>query len=253
MSFLQKIGSEAGKFLHKNASTILTCVGGIGVVATAVLAAKATPKAICLVVEAEVDKGEKLTKLETVVAASPAYIPTVITGVSTVACIVGANILNKHRQASLMSAYALLDVSFKKYREKVKELYGDDADDRVRKEIMKDEYDDFENSVTKENLIFFDNHSLRFFESTIEDLLNVERQFNADFETRGYICLNDFYDMVGLARTEYGAEVGWSIDSMREFYNHASIEFRHEKVKFADGMEGYIVIIDNDPIIEYLY
>lgn len=253
MSFLQKIGSGAGKFLHKNASTILTCVGGVGVVATAVLAAKATPKAISLVEEAEEEKGEKLTKLETVVVASPAYIPTVVTGVSTVACIVGANVLNKHRQASLMSAYALLDTSFKKYREKVKELYGDDADDRVREEIMKDEYENLDDSVAKEKLIFFDNHSLRFFESTIEDLLNVERQFNANFETRGYVSLNDFYDMVGLDRTEYGDEVGWSVSSIHEFYNHATIEFRHEKVKFADGMEGYIVIIENEPIIEYLY
>ena len=35
-------------FLKKNGSTILTVVGGIGVVATSVMAVKATPKALYL-------------------------------------------------------------------------------------------------------------------------------------------------------------------------------------------------------------
>lgn len=33
------------QFWHRNASTFLTCLGGAGVVATAVMAVKATPKA----------------------------------------------------------------------------------------------------------------------------------------------------------------------------------------------------------------
>lgn len=37
---------DVRKFFHNNTSTILTCVGAVGVIATSVLAVRATPKAI---------------------------------------------------------------------------------------------------------------------------------------------------------------------------------------------------------------
>ena len=107
-------------FLSRNGSTILTIMGGVGVVATSVMAVKATPKALQLLDKAEQEKGEKLTKLETVKVAAPVYIPTVLIGTSTLICVFGANVLNKHKQASLASAYALIDTSFKEYKKKVK-------------------------------------------------------------------------------------------------------------------------------------
>ena len=53
-------------FLKRNSATILTCVGAAGVIATTVTAVKATPKAMRLIEEAKVEKGEDLTKLETI-------------------------------------------------------------------------------------------------------------------------------------------------------------------------------------------
>ena len=38
-------------------STVLTCLGGIGVVATSIMAIKATPKALELIEEAKKEKG----------------------------------------------------------------------------------------------------------------------------------------------------------------------------------------------------
>ena len=81
-------------FFKRNASTILTCVGGVGVIATAVLAVKATPKAYERIEKAKKEKGEELTKFETVKAAAHSYIPTVAVGVGTLVCIFGANALN---------------------------------------------------------------------------------------------------------------------------------------------------------------
>ena len=130
---------NARLFMKRNASTILTCLGGIGVVATTVMAVKATPKALQLIEEAEQEKGEKLTTWETVKTTAPTYIPTVLFGVGTVACIFGANILNKRQQASLMSAYALLDESYKKYRRTVVELYGKETNEEIVNAIAVEE------------------------------------------------------------------------------------------------------------------
>ena len=114
-------------FAKRNASTVLTCLGGVGVVATTVLAVKATPKALQLIEEEKQKKGEELPKWEVVKTTGPKYIPTVLMGVSTLAFIFGSNILSKRKQASLISAYALLDESYKKYRRKVIELYGEET------------------------------------------------------------------------------------------------------------------------------
>lgn len=92
----------------RHTSTVLTCLGGIGVVATSIMAIKATPKALELIEEAKKEKGEELSKWETVKVAAPKYIPAMMTGVATIACIFGANVLNKRQQASLISAYASL-------------------------------------------------------------------------------------------------------------------------------------------------
>ena len=113
--------------IKKHSSAILSGVAVVGVAATAISAAKATPKAILLIEEAEKEKGEKLSATEKFVTAAPVYFPTALIGVSTVACIFGAHVLNKKQQAALTSAYALLSASYNGYRGKVEEVFGEDA------------------------------------------------------------------------------------------------------------------------------
>ena len=141
-------------FLRKNAPTILSTIGGVGVVATAVMAVKATPKALALIEQAEAEKGEKLTKLEVVKTASVVYIPSVLVGAGTIACIFGANVLSKRQQAALMSAYALLDSSYKEYKAKTIELYGEDANNNIKDSIAKDKYENANVSGDGEQLFY---------------------------------------------------------------------------------------------------
>lgn len=155
-------------------STILTCIGSVGVIATAVMAVKATPKAKLMLDKAEEENSyEPLTKLEKVKAAAPAYIPTIITGVSTIACIFGANIFNKRYQATLMSAYALLDNSYKQYQSKVKELYGEDADIQLKKEIADEKYneDEIKLEEVEGEQLFFDLTSMRYFTAPMNEVI----------------------------------------------------------------------------------
>lgn len=79
------------KIFYKS-PTILSC---IGVVITSVYASKATLKADKLLKDAENSKGEKLTKIETVKIVVPTYAVPVIFGASTIACILGSNVLKE--------------------------------------------------------------------------------------------------------------------------------------------------------------
>lgn len=152
-------------------STALTCLGAIGVLATSIMVAKAAPKASKILEEAKEEKGKKLTKAEVVKTAAPVYIPAIVTGTLTVACIFGANVLNKRQQASLMSAYALLDNTFKEYRGKVNDIYGEGADERVAKEMAEDQYERFEDIPKDEEVLFYDLNSLQYFSATLDDVV----------------------------------------------------------------------------------
>ena len=52
--------SKSQTFLKRNSSTILTCVGAVGVVATTVTAVRATPKAMRLIEQGKEEKGAEL-------------------------------------------------------------------------------------------------------------------------------------------------------------------------------------------------
>lgn len=242
---MNKLMYRSVMFCKRNATNILTGLGGIGVVATSVMAVKVTPKALTLLEEAEAKKGEKLTKIETVQVAGTVYIPPILIGASTIACIFGANILNKRQQAALMSAYILLDNSFKEYKNKVNELYGEDADQQVRNEIAKDIDEDI--SVNDDKQLFYDEYSHRYFESTMEDVLRAEYTLNKMLALNFGVYLNEFYELLGIETTDYGDYLGWSSGELMDSYWYCWIDFEHTKVETEDGIECYVLSMNTEP------
>lgn len=242
------------QFWHRNGSTILTVLGGAGVVGTAVLAVKATPKAMKLIEEAKEEKGVELTKWETVKVAAPTYIPAALVGIGTITCIFGAHMVNKRTQAALMSAYALLDQTHKEYKNKTTELYGDDAEAKIREEIAKDHYDEeeFEDESEEDDgkQLFYDEFSHRYFRATNETVLRAEYEINKIVNEHGGASLNEFYHLLDIPATDYGNEVGWSSAQMFEMYWSSWIHFRHEKFELDDGIEGYIITY-TEPMVDF--
>ena len=240
-------------FLKRNGSTILTCIGGIGVIATAVTAVKVTPKVAKLLEEERKLKDEELTKLEVVKVAGPHYIPSILIGVGTLACIFGANTFSKHQQASLASAYALLDSSFKEYKKKAIELYGREADKEIISEIARNKYIDEDIQVEDNNMLFYDEFSGRYFESTSEKVIQAEYNINCEISKHNSVYLNKFYEFLDLAPTDYGKELGWSLGMLESHYWANWIEFEHEKVIMGDRMECTIIRFRYEPVIDFVY
>lgn len=250
---MNELLTKSNLFFKRNSSTILTCVGAVGVVATSVLAVKATPKAMRLLEQAKEEKGEELTKTESAIVAGPVYIPAAAVGLSTIACIFGANVINKRHQASLMSLYAFADNSYKEYRKKFVELYGEDAEKEVRHEIVKDKYEVSDISIEDDNQkLFFNYHTMQYFYSTMEEVLQAENRFNKNFALSGYISLNEFCDILGTPRVDYGYELGWSMEAGGAFYNYTWVDFEHENVAMEDGLECCIISTSQEPTIDYL-
>lgn len=241
------------KFVQRNSSTILTFVGGVGVVATTIVAVKATPKARYLLEQAEAEKGEKLTGLEKFKVAGPVYIPTVLTGAATLACIFGANALNKRQQAALMSAYALIDSSYKEYRNKVTELYGEEASSEVRKEIAKDKYAETDIPRTVGKQLFYDEFSGRYFEATMEDVVKAQYAINRAITLNSGASINEWFLELDIPPLEFGDGLGWSSNMLNDYQWSKWLEFKHEKVLIDDDLECIIISFSTDPLFDFQY
>lgn len=236
-------------YLKRNASTILSVVGGAGVVTTTVLAVKATPKALILLDNAEKEKGENLTKMEKVKVAVPVYIPTMISGVATLACIFSVNILNKRQQAGLISAYALLDNSYKEYKNKVEELYGEGSDDHIVEEIAKDKYELIKPEF--EETLVYDKFSGEYFSTNLMKLARAEYELNRNIAMRGWADLNEFYELLGFDGIDGGEELGWSEGGNLARYWQGWVDFNHRETVMEDGTECIVLTIFQEPYMSY--
>lgn len=208
--------------LTKAGSIVLSVLSMAGVVATAIISAKNTLK-----VKDILDKGTVGTPKEQFLQVYvPNYLPTVITGAATILCIAGNGLLNKRTQTGLVSAYALVDRSYKRYQGKVKQIFGMEAHDRIMQELAVESAQrqyitatggfanssiDFDENDTEEKMIFYDSYSRRHFESTINRVLQAQYHVNRNFALGAFVSVNDFYSFLGVSPIDGGDDVGWTM------------------------------------------
>lgn len=160
---LHKVGFQ----IQKHSPAILVGAGVVGIVASTVLACKATTKLESVLQESHVrvekihqceeagqviETGEEYTEKDakkdlTIVYTQTGmklvklYAPAVLLGAASVASIVASHhILNK-RNVALSAAYAVIDKNFKDYRKNVKQRFGDKVDFELRHNIKAEQID----------------------------------------------------------------------------------------------------------------
>lgn len=240
---------QVGHNLKKASPTILSCLGALGVVATVILAVKATPKALERVEEVKIlESGKKMTRMETVAACWQCYIPATATGIATIGCILGANVLNRRQQASLISAYALLNRTYQDYRKSVKNVFGEEGHRRVLQDMAIEqvgkehtiytsgafELTTLDFNIPEEEHLFYDSYSGRQFTSTIGKVLQAEYHLNRMFAINGEATLTEFYKYLGIERIPDIDNLGWRVDVENELY---WVEFNHTVAFMDDGPE----------------
>lgn len=205
----------------KHSPEILTAVGIVGMISTAVMAVKATPKALKLIEEKKIEEDKnELTAIETVKAAWKPYVPAVVTGTVATACLIGANSVHAKRNAALATAYQLSTTALNEYREKVVETVGEKKEKTIHDKIAKDKVE--QNPVSQSQVLVtgkgkslcFDPLSGRHFESDIDRMKKAMNDLNYRM-TNGMemsIALNEFYDAIGLPQIPLGDELGWRVD-----------------------------------------
>lgn len=238
-----RVAKQANRFLKKHSATILSVVGSVGVVTTAYFSGKNSIDVYKKQVEE--DRGPKLSDVKY-------YIPTISSGVITIGCIMGSDLISRKRQASLIAAYGVLRSQYASYQNKVKELYGDDADKSVKESIMKDSYTEKLKPTKDQVYLFYDEISDRYFEKTMAEVLDAEYLANRTLSKDGYVNLNDFYGFLGLEKTQMGEILGWSIGSTDGMKGYAWIDFGHIPVEIDTNLVVYDIFYETSPTEDYL-
>lgn len=245
------------KFLKKNGSTILSACAIGGVIFTTVLAIKATPKAVELIKDDSRKNHEgdpyAYTKKEAIESAWKCYIPTFVSAGATICCIASANILNHKTQKSITGAYILLENSFREYKNKLKELYGEEVHnsvvDAIAKEHVSDVYIssqgllgysslDISDTKNPEKVrLFYDAYSKRYFETTLARVIEAEFHINRNYVMGGWVPANEYYEFLGLESIENGDILGWSAYELELCW----IDFNHRVTYLDDGTEVIVI------------
>ena len=173
--------NRTGLKLKKHSPEILMTVGVIGVVASGVMACKATLKVQDVVDDAKqkidmihevsndpemsdkysAEDGKKdlaIVYTQTAVKFIKLYGPSVAIGVASLGCMIGSNrILNK-RNVALTAAYTAVDKSFKEYRSRVIDRFGKQLDKELKygikaQEIEEVSVDEKGKEIVKKNTI----------------------------------------------------------------------------------------------------
>lgn len=204
--------------LSEHSPEILTGIGIAGMVTTTVLAVRATPKALRLLEEKKHEEGtDDLTALETVKTTWKCYIPATVTGVTSIACLVGASRVNLRRNAALATAYKLSETALTEYKDKVIETIGEKKERLIQEKVDKERVE--KNPVSKSEVIVtkkgstlcMDYYSGRYFESDIDQINKAVNQLNGMLLREDYASLNDMYGELGLDETGTGDIVGWNV------------------------------------------
>ena len=247
---------------QKNTSILLASLGAAGTITTAILAAKATPKAVLLVHEdsrAKHGDPNAFTKKEAIKSCWKCYIPTVLVGASTIACIFGSTVASKQNQASLASAYGLLNESYNRYREAAKEVYGEDANEKICARVAKDAdisaygYYIYSKDLDKneDEILCYDMIGQRYFKSTLAAVLNAEYHLNRNLSLRGDASVNEFFEFLGIDGIENGDVIGWNMSELMDG-GICWLDFENTKAHPADGMECCVVSVAFNPTWGYL-
>ena len=251
--FMTKVSttiSKAGLSLKKHSPEILIVVGIGGVIASTIMACKATTKLDEIINESKeeledvhncpsnVDETIKreTTRIyvQTGLKIAQLYLPAITIGVFSLSGIIASNEIMRKRSIALASAYATIDHSFKEYRERVIERFGKEVDDQLRfnmipVEIEKKVIDNDGNEIiVKETVNQLSETGLgsdyaRLFDETNSEykddasynrmrLEAIQSMLNDKLKAQGYLFLNDAYDALGFPRTKAGQVVGWKYD-----------------------------------------
>ena len=237
---------KTGEKLYQNRSLLLSCGAVVGLYASVIFTAKGQKKADEIIAERNdacnnpFDPDVMLpSKREIFDLTWECYLPAALCTIATTGCIIGSCYLDRKQIAALTGSVALLTANRNKIEEAIKEKYGEEGLNEIKQKLVAGKFKEGEKQVEivrtvaeetgKGDLLCFEGYSGRWFRSSEEAVVAAEKEFSRRFKEGDYICLNDFYELLGIEVTHFGHTFGYVPDEW--YYDHEDgIEFANSLI-----------------------
>lgn len=299
---MNKVSDVFGKVsfkVQKHSPEILMVVGIVGVGVSTVMACRATLKVDDILgetkgkmdkiheskekgatevgldyTEDDAKKDTAIVYVQTGVKFAKLYAPAATLGALSVVSILASNNILKKRNVAITAAFTTVDKSFKQYRERVVERFGQEVDKELRynlksetkTETVVDEETGEKKKVKKTNFVVSPSDVsgyARFFEKyTIDEdgnsILNPHWEPNNEYnimyikaqenyandllKAKKRLFLNDVYQMLGFPRTKAGQIVGWVYnpdDPNHNGDNYVDFGLYSDNLTYTDYVNGF--------------
>lgn len=279
---MKKIINKVKFNVVKHSPEILMGLGIAGVITSTVLACRSTLKVQEILdykeenmnnIKEVLDEGredyteEDARKDKTIIMTTTAirimklYIPSVIIGAGSIACLLESHNVMRNRNAGLAAALAATTESFKQYRERVTEKYGDEVDKEMRYGIKKEKKEK-DGKKTKEEIVvgcdekelsgyarYFNENNINWSDDPQFNLMFLRQNqnwANDKLISQGYLYLNDVYESLGFPKSKAGQVVGWVYDPNNNEHGDNYVDFGIYDL----NVKGYRDEMTNDTIAE---
>lgn len=194
------------------------------------------------------------------------YGPVVALEAAGLACIIGGHTILSNRFAALTAAYTAVQEAFKTYKERIIYDHGEEYDRDVRngvyrtmKEVEVTNEDDKTTTQMTEIAVidpdkrsdaysrFFDESSRHWVKNAalnLSFLKGIQNMCNDRLMARGYLLLNEVYEMLDIPPTTAGSLIGWVVGKGKHNYVDFGIfdMTSAEKRAFVNGYERSILL-----------
>ena len=279
---MKKIINKVKFNVVKHSPEILMGLGIAGVITSTVLACRSTLKVQEILdykeenmnnikevlaegredyTEEDARKDKTIIMTTTAIRIMKLYIPSVIIGAGSIACLLESHNVMRNRNAGLAAALAATTESFKQYRERVTEKYGDEVDKEMRYGIKKEKKEK-DGKKTKEEIVvgcdekelsgyarYFNENNINWSDDPQFNLMFLRQNqnwANDKLISQGYLYLNDVYESLGFPKSKAGQVVGWVYDPNNNEHGDNYVDFGIYDL----NVKGYRNEMTNDTIAE---
>lgn len=257
MRSLTEIVKVTEKLAIDNSPALLTAVGVVGTISTAVFAARGAlryDEAVNIEIEYRRQNDPSFVSVldprTRVMLMGHHFGPAIIVGSLTVTAIIGANRIGTRRAAAMAAAYTIAQEGFDEYKYKVREKIGENKERALRDDIAQDRVN--RNPAGESNVIIVGSGDVlcyemmndRYFQSSVEEIKKAMNDTNYQVNNDSYASLSDFYDRVGLPHTSVSDSIGWRSDEKL-------LEIEFSTVLAPDGRPCVAFDFRVDPVRNY--
>lgn len=263
MDYVKKFGSDAGRFVKKNSPAILTGMGIAGFGTALYLTAKNAEDAndamrevdFEIADEAEANLAPIPPKHEIIFrkgkAVMPYYGPVLAISVVSAGCILGAYKIQTDRTAAFAAAYELSESIRREYAAKVKEKFGVESEELIRREVnhataeknMPSEDNDSCIICTGNgNQLFCDCGTGQFFRSSVNAIQEARMNVSQALFLGNIVTGNSLLYELGLPSCKFGNIVGFSEEDLEPCGDLKLINMTWDRCYMTSWGESYAVV-----------